>query len=99
MATWAVKSKGRSIRRACELFGVSQTCYRYKPKLSGQNDQIADWLLRLTVIGNPIIPTCGNPKVPTHHSEETQDGSGSAAQHGMDGWRRAPAGALRPFGV
>jgi putative transposase len=48
MATWAVKSKGRSIRRACELFGVSQTCYRYKPKLSGQNEQIADWLLRLT---------------------------------------------------
>lgn len=40
--------KGRSIRRACELFGVSQTCYRYKPKLSGQNEQIADWLLRLT---------------------------------------------------
>lgn len=48
MATWAVKSKGRSIRRACELFGVSQTCYRYKPKLSGQSEQIADWLLRLT---------------------------------------------------
>lgn len=48
MATWAVKSKGRSIRRACELFGVSQTCYRYKPKLSGQNEQIAEWLLRLT---------------------------------------------------
>lgn len=48
MATWAVKTKGRSIRRACELFGVSQTCYRYKPKLSSQNEQIADWLLRLT---------------------------------------------------
>ena len=48
MAIWAVKSKRRSIRRACELFGVSQTCYRYKAKLSGQNEQIADWLLRLT---------------------------------------------------
>jgi putative transposase len=48
MATWAVKSKGRSIRRACELFGVSQTCYRYKAKLSSQNEQIADWLVRLT---------------------------------------------------
>jgi putative transposase len=48
MATWAVKSKGRSIRRACELFGVSQTCYRYKPKLSVPNEQIADWLVRLT---------------------------------------------------
>jgi putative transposase len=48
MATWAVKSKGRSIRRAYELFGVSQTCYRYKAKLSSQNEQIADWLVRLT---------------------------------------------------
>ena len=48
MATWAVKSKGRSIRRACELFEVSQTCYRYEPKLSSQNEQIADWLVRLT---------------------------------------------------
>lgn len=48
MASWAVKSKGRSIRQACELFGVSQTCYRYKPKLSSQNEPIADWLLRLT---------------------------------------------------
>jgi putative transposase len=48
MATWAVKSKGRSISRACRLFGVSQTCYRYKPKLSGENERIADWLVRLT---------------------------------------------------
>jgi putative transposase len=48
MATWAVKSKGRSIRRACGLFGVSQTCYRYEPKRSGENERIADWLLRLT---------------------------------------------------
>jgi putative transposase len=48
MASWAVKNKGRSIRRACELFRVSQTCYRYKAKLSDQNEQIADWLVRLT---------------------------------------------------
>ena len=48
MATWAVKSKGRSIGRACWLFGVSQTCYRYQPKLSGENERIADWLVRLT---------------------------------------------------
>jgi putative transposase len=48
MATWAVRSKGRSIRRACELFGVSQSCYRYKAKLADQNEQIADWLVRLT---------------------------------------------------
>jgi putative transposase len=48
MATWAVKSKGRSVRRSCELFAVSETCYRYVPKLSSENDQIADWLVRLT---------------------------------------------------
>jgi putative transposase len=48
MATWAVKSKGRSIRGACELFAVSETCYRYEPKLSSENERIADWLLRLT---------------------------------------------------
>ena len=48
MATWAVKSRSRSISRACRLFGVSETCYRYEPKLSGENERIADWLLRLT---------------------------------------------------
>lgn len=48
MASWAVKTKGRSIRRACELFGVSQTCYRHEPKRSSENERIGDWLLRLT---------------------------------------------------
>ena len=48
MATWAVKSKGRSIRRACELFVVSETCYRYEPKLSSENEKIVDWLVSLT---------------------------------------------------
>jgi hypothetical protein len=48
MATCAVKCKGRSIRRACELFSVSPTCHRYEPKSSNQNEQIADWLVRLT---------------------------------------------------
>jgi putative transposase len=47
IAIWAVKTKGRSIRRACELFGVSQACYRCEPKRSGENDRIADWLSRL----------------------------------------------------
>jgi putative transposase len=48
MATRAVRSKGRGISRACRLFGVSETCYRYEPKLSGENERIADWLVRLT---------------------------------------------------
>jgi putative transposase len=48
MATWAVKAMGRSVSRACRLFGLSQTCYRYEPWLSVENEQIADWLVRLT---------------------------------------------------
>lgn len=48
MASWAVKDKGISIRAACRLFGVSETCYRYQAKLDGDNAVIADWLLRLT---------------------------------------------------
>jgi putative transposase len=39
---------GVSIRLACITFGISQTCYRYQPKLDSENAVIADWLLRLT---------------------------------------------------
>ena len=48
IATWAVKDRRQSIAHACQLFGVSQTCYGYTPKLSGENERIADWLVRLT---------------------------------------------------
>jgi putative transposase len=48
MARWAVASKGLSIRQACADFQVSQTCYRYERQMSAENDQIADWLVRLT---------------------------------------------------
>ncbi len=48
MAQWAVKDKALSIRRACRLFVVSETCYRYQAKLANDNALIADWLLRLT---------------------------------------------------
>lgn len=37
-----------SIRLVCECFGISETCYRYQPKLSNENAEIADWLIRLT---------------------------------------------------
>jgi len=37
-----------SIRFACMCLGISETCYRYQPKLSSENAVIADWLLRLT---------------------------------------------------
>ena len=39
--------KDISIRLSCELFGISETCYRYHPKLSDENTIIVDWLLRL----------------------------------------------------
>ena len=37
-----------SIRAACVAFSISETCYRYQPKHSLENDAIADWLVRLT---------------------------------------------------
>ena len=37
-----------SIRLACTAFSISETCYRYQPKLSDENAEIADWLIRLT---------------------------------------------------
>lgn len=51
MAKTAVCSKefgGRlSIRAACRAFTISETCYRYEPKLSDENAEIADWLIKL----------------------------------------------------
>ena len=40
--------EGTSIRLACECCSVSESGYRYKPKNNVENQQIADWLLRLT---------------------------------------------------
>ena len=48
MARWAVANREVSIRLACVAFTISQSCYRYQPKLSDENAQIADWLLLLT---------------------------------------------------
>jgi len=48
MAKDAVKGNALTIRQACEAFGISQTCYRYNPKLSDENEFVADWLVRLT---------------------------------------------------
>ena len=44
----AVAQRGISIALACRTFGVSETCYRYSPKLDGENDRIADLLVGLT---------------------------------------------------
>jgi putative transposase len=48
MAQTAVANHGISIRFACSAFRVSETCYRYQPKLSDENAEIAAWLIRLT---------------------------------------------------
>lgn len=48
MAMEAVKGKDISITLACEIFAVSQTCYRYEAKGNVENARIADWLVRLT---------------------------------------------------
>lgn len=48
MAKRAVAERGIAIKRACRLFSVRETCYRYRPKRQAENERIADWLLRLT---------------------------------------------------
>lgn len=48
MAKKAVEQRGLSICVACQAFTISETCYRYQPKLSSENAEIADWLIRLT---------------------------------------------------
>lgn len=39
---------GVSVALACRTFQISESCYRYSPTLSGENEEIADWLERLT---------------------------------------------------
>ena len=48
MAKDAVVAKGISIRLACDIFQVSQTCYRYNAKRNAENEEIARWLIRPT---------------------------------------------------
>ena len=44
----AVSTRGVRTRLACSAVGISESCYRYQPKLSSENAEIADWLIRLT---------------------------------------------------
>jgi putative transposase len=44
----AVALHGVSIALACRAFEISETCYRYSPVLCDENEEIADWLERLT---------------------------------------------------
>ena len=48
MAKRGIAKHGISIRLACVVYGISETCFRYQAKLDGENALVADWLLRLT---------------------------------------------------
>ena len=48
MAIKVLTTMAISVRFACDVFSISETCYRYSSKLSTENEIIADWLLRLT---------------------------------------------------
>lgn len=48
MAKRVVQQRRVSIRVACAVFGISESCYRYEAKLNTENEEIADWLLRIT---------------------------------------------------
>lgn len=48
LAQKAVLEKNISVRLACSMLNISETCYRYQAKLQDENMKIADWLLRLT---------------------------------------------------
>lgn len=48
MAMNAAARHGVSIALGCRAFQISETYYRYSPVLSDENEEIADWLERLT---------------------------------------------------
>ena len=48
MAKEAMINHDVSISLICRTFTISETCYRYQPKLSDDNELIADLLLALT---------------------------------------------------
>ena len=48
MAKAAVVQYGVAICLACTAFGISETCYRYKAKRQAENEETANWLIRLT---------------------------------------------------
>ncbi len=43
-----VANKDITVRLACEIANISESCYRYDARLNSENAEIADWLIRLT---------------------------------------------------
>ena len=48
MAHKVVSEQGVYIRVACVAFRISESCYRYERKLDAENDEVANWLIKLT---------------------------------------------------
>ena len=42
------KERHQTATGPCRTFSISESCYRYQPKLSDENELIADWLVTLT---------------------------------------------------
>jgi putative transposase len=42
MAQEVVKARWASIRVACAIFSISESCYRYEAKFKAENEEIAD---------------------------------------------------------
>ena len=48
MAYKVVSEQGVCIRVACVAFRISESCYRYERKLDAENEEVANWLIKLT---------------------------------------------------
>ena len=48
MARVAIAQHGVAINLACTAFCISETYYRYHAKRQAENEEIANWLIRLT---------------------------------------------------
>jgi len=48
VAKEVVQHRGVAVRLACAVFTISESCYRYQSQLNAENEQIDNWLIRLT---------------------------------------------------
>jgi putative transposase len=48
MAVKAVKQRGICIRVEYQAFSISESCYRQERKLDAQNEEVVNWLIKLT---------------------------------------------------
>ena len=48
LAKVAVAQHGIATSPARTAFGISETCYRYQAKRSAENEEVANWMIRLT---------------------------------------------------